>query len=280
MGIAAKLRARLQQSEIVVAPGVYDALSAYRADTAGFEAVFVSGSALAATHLARPDIGLLTASETAEIVARIADRIAVPMFVDADQGFGNQFSVARTVRALERAGAAAIQIEDQQEVKPAAKPLSRPLIASEAMVDKIRAARDCLHDSETIISARSDAMSTEGFERALDRAHAYADAGADMIFVESLTTRDQMERLVSEMGGKVPLLHNLLRADDEVTDAQTVEAIGFSVALFPGTALAAVGAALDDGFAKLISTPRLDMAGSAVDRVGAAEYLNQRKRPS
>lgn len=279
MGLATKLRARLRQPEIIVAPGIYDALSAYRAEVAGFEAVFVSGSALAAAHLARPDIGLLTASETAEIVARIADRVAIPMFVDADQGFGNAFGVARTVRALERAGAAAIQIEDQQEVKSVDAPLSRPVIARDAMVDKIRAARDSLHDAETIISARSDAITTEGFDQALERAHAYADAGADMIFVESLTTRDQMERLVSELGGKVPLLHNVLRPGDEVKNAQTAEDIGYSVALFPGTALAMVGAALDDGLAKLKSNPRLDEPGPAVDRIGAEQYLNKRKRP-
>lgn len=279
MGLATKLRARLRQPEIIVAPGIYDSLSAYRAEVAGFEAVFVSGSALAAAHLARPDIGLLTASETAEIVARIADRVAIPMFVDADQGFGNAFGVVRTVRALERAGAAAIQIEDQQEVKPAEAPLTRPLVATDVMVDKIRAARDSLHDADTIISARSDAITTEGFDQALERAHAYADAGADMIFVESLTTRDQMERLVSELGGKVPLLHNVLRPGDEVKNAQTAEDIGYSVALFPGTALAMVGAALDDGLAKLKSNPRLDETGPAVDRIGAQQYLNKRKRP-
>ncbi len=273
MSLAKKLRARLQQREIVVAPGVYDAFSAYRAEVAGFEALFVSGSALAATHLARPDIGLLTASESADIVARIGDRIHIPMFVDADQGFGNVFAVARTIKMLERAGACAIQIEDQQEVKPASKPLSRPLISREAMVDKIKAARDALIDQETIISTRSDAMTTEGFESAMERAHAYVEAGADMVFVESLTKREQMEELVRQMDGKVPLLHNLLRETDEVSDAQTVEQLGYSVALFPATALGAVGAALDKGFADLKTSPQLGNGGPKTDRIGADAYL-------
>lgn len=271
--LARKLRARLEQQEIVIAPGVYDALSAYRAEAAGFEAIFVSGSALAATHLARPDIGLLSVSETADIAARIADRIEIPMLVDADQGFGNAFAVGRTVRMLERAGACAIQIEDQQEVKPADNPLSRPLISQQAMVDKIKAARDALTDADVLISARSDAMTTEGFERALERVHAYVEAGADMIFVESLTTRAQMEELVRQMDGTVPLLHNLLRDTDEVTDAQTVEKIGYSIALFPGAALGAVGAALDRGFADLKSAPELRGGGPKMDRIGADAYL-------
>lgn len=276
MTLRKKLRARLQQREIIVAPGIYDAFSAYRAEVAGFEAIFVSGSALAATHLGRPDIGLLTASETAEIVARIGDRVDIPMFVDADQGFGNTFMVARTVRMLEQAGACAIQIEDQQEVKPADNPLSRPLISKSAMIDKIKAARDALTDSETIISARSDAMTTEGFENAMDRAHAYTEAGADMVFVESLTKREQMEELVKQLGNEVPLLHNLLRGTDEVTSAQTVEQLGYSVALFPGAALGAVGIALDDGFADLKISPKVSGAGPKVDRIGAEAYLKER----
>lgn len=277
MTLAQTLRSRLQQRDIVVAPGVYDAFSAYRAEAAGFEAVFVSGSALAATHLGRPDIGLLTASETADIVARIGDRINIPMFVDADQGFGNIFAVSRTIKMLERAGASAMQIEDQQEVKPAGNPLSRPLISREAMVDKIKAARDALIDQETIISARSDAMTTEGFESAVERAHVYAEAGADMVFVESLTKFEQMEELVRQIDGKVPLLHNLLRETDEVSDAQTVEQLGYSVALFPAIALGAVGAALDKGFADLKTSPQLGDGGPKIDRIGAGAYLKQRK---
>tara|TARA_R110000765_G_scaffold317283_1_gene409611 strand:+ start:226 stop:1050 length:825 start_codon:yes stop_codon:yes gene_type:complete len=273
MSLARKLRTRLEQREIIVAPGVYDALSAYRTEAAGFEALFASGSSLAATHLARPDIGLLSLTETTEIVGRITERISIPLLVDVDQGFGNDYTVARTVKLFERAGVAALQMEDQLEVKAAEAPLSRPLVSTEVMVGKIKAARDALVDQDIIISARSDAMSSEGFEAAMDRAHAYVEAGADMIFVESLTKREQMEELVRQLGGKVPLLHNLLRNDDEVTDAATVEEIGYSLALFPAVALAAVGEALDHSLRALKSQPCLGEIGPKIDRIGAVEYL-------
>lgn len=273
VSLAKTLRARLKQPGIILAPGIYDAFSAYRAQKAGFEAVFASGSALAAAHLARPDIGLLTASETAEIVARMTDRINIPVFVDADQGFGNSYMVARTITLLERAGASAIQIEDQQEVKPGNAPLSRPLISQSAMADKIKAARDALSNQDIIISARSDAMTSENFDRALERANAYVEAGADMVFVESLTQKHHMQALVAALGDKVPLLHNMLRATDEVIDLPSVEALGYSVALFPATALAAVGRALDARFATLRASPKLDANAPKIDWIGSAEYL-------
>lgn len=273
MNSARQLRALVAAQEILVTPGVYDAFSAYRAQEAGFQAVFASGSALAAMHLARPDVGLLTLTETAEIVGRIAERIDIPLFVDADQGFGNAMSVGRSVTLLERAGAAGIQIEDQQEVKPATDALSRPLVTPHVMVGKIKAALDSRRDDATMISARSDAMSSESFEQALERAHLYADAGADMVFVESLKTRAQMERLVAELGPKVPLLHNLLRIDDEVRDAATVQQIGYSIALFPAAAVSAVGQALDSAFADLKAQPAVTAGAPAKDRIGAAEYL-------
>lgn len=273
MNLPAQLRRRLGEKAIVIAPGIYDAFSALRAEVAGFEAVFVSGSALAATHLARPDIGLLTASETADIVERIGERISVPMLVDADHGFGNRFAVARTVKALERAGASAIQIEDQLEVKPASHPLSRPLITAAQMSDKIKAARDSLSNDDILISARSDAMSSEGFEAALERAHIYADAGADMIFVESISQRSQMEELAQQIAGRLPLLHNFLHPTAEITDAETAQNMGYSVALFPGIAISAVGRALDDALSALKTSPEIGGITPAHDRIGARDFL-------
>lgn len=271
------LRTRLESNEILIVPGVFDTLSAYRAECAGFEAVFVSGSALAATQLARPDIGLLTITETADIVARIADRIGIHIMVDADQGFGNAYNVSRTVKMLERAGASAVQLEDQVEVKAASAPLSRPVIKTIEMMDKIKAAKDSLSDNQIIVSARTDAMSTEGFNSALARASQYLEAGADMIFVENLTKRSQMEELSRQLGEKVPLLHNLLRPDDEVTDAAIVQEIGYSVALFPGVALAAVGNALDESLESLAQKPVLSKTSKRNDRIGAAGYLKTRQ---
>lgn len=272
------LRARLDRSEIVLAPGIYDALSAFRAQEAGFEAVFVSGSALAATHLGRPDIGLLSVSETAEIVGRITDRLAIPVLVDADHGFGNAYSVARSVRLLERAGVSAIQIEDQAELKPVAEPLSRPLVTIATMTDKIKAARDALSDQDVMISARTDAMTTQGFDAALERAHAYRAAGADMIFAETVREPDQIAELGKQLGREVPLVHNLLWPDDAITDAETLEQMGYSIALCPSVAFAAVGEALDASLAMLKREGALP-AGSdyapGKDRVGAKGFLTR-----
>ena len=276
---AKALRALIAAPEILVTPGIYDAFSAFRAQEAGFKAAFVSGSALAAMHLARPDISLITLSEIAEATARIADRIAIPLIVDADQGFGNAYMAARTMRMLERSGASGIQIEDQLDTKPSSDPLGRPLIPACAMVDKIKAMLDARRDEAVVISARSDAVSTEGVDAALDRAAAYAAAGADMIFVENLKTRKDMERLVATIGTSKPLLHNLLRADDEVQDALVLEAMGYSVALFPGVAAQAVGAALDDAFASLAANPKIADNGIQTDRIGAADYLASIRSP-
>ncbi len=267
------LRDLIAAQEILIVPGVYDAFSAFRAQKAGFQAVFVSGSALAAMHLARPDIGLLTLTETADIVGRIAERLAIPLFVDADQGFGNALSVARAIHLLERAGASGIQIEDQLETKPSAAPLSRPLVDPEVMVGKIKAALDSRRNEATVISARSDAVTSEGIDRALERAHLYADAGADMIFIESLNTRAQMARLVTELSSKVPLLHNFLRPADEVQDAAAAEQIGYGMALFPGAAVAAVGQALDNAFSLLKTAPQISATSPAPDWVGAGDYF-------
>lgn len=272
MTLTNNLRGLLSARSLLIAPGVYDALSAYRAQKAGFGAVFISGSALAATHLARPDIGLLSLGETADIVSRITERIAIPAMVDADQAFGNAFMTARTVKLLERAGAAGIQIEDQRETKPADAPLSRPLIAPAEMADKIKAAKDAA-TSNIVISARTDVTAADGFAAALDRIALYDDAGADMLFVEGLKTRAQMAQLVAHIAGRKPLLHNLLRADDEVTSAAEVEAIGYAMALFPGAAVGAAGAALDTAFAALAGNPALSTDAVAVDRIGARAFL-------
>jgi 2-methylisocitrate lyase-like PEP mutase family enzyme len=270
---AKTLRDLIAAPDILIAPGVYDAFSAYRAEAAGCKAVFISGSALAAAHLGRPDIGLLTASEIADITGRIADRVSIPLLVDADQGFGNAYMAARTMQLLERAGAAAVQIEDQLDTKPTATPQARPLVPTKEMVAKIKAALDVRRNADIILSARTDAMHSESLDAALDRAAAYAEAGADMIFVENVTKLPDIARLVSLFSGKQPLLYNFFRSTDDVRDAKTAETLGYSVALFPQVAVAAAGAALDDGFATLLKAPRIADGAGLPDRIGAATYL-------
>jgi 2-methylisocitrate lyase-like PEP mutase family enzyme len=237
---AQSLKDRLAQTAIVRAPGIYDALTAALAEKAGFEAVFVSGSAVAFSQLARPDIGLVSMTEMADVVARVRDRVDIHLFVDADSGFGNALSVARTVRAFERAGASGIQIEDQIDVKPDGQETTRPLVSADAMVGKIKAALDARHDGNTVISARSDAMFSTGLDDAMDRAARYAEAGADMVFVEGLKTAGERHRLCDLLSGKVPLLFNLMKPGaDGMPTPDGLQGEGYSVVLFPGTAIGA-----------------------------------------
>ena len=279
MSPAKTLRKLIAAPEILVTPGVYDAFSAFRAQEAGFKALFVSGSALAAMHLGRPDIGLLTLPEIAEIAGRIADRISIPLFVDADQGFGNAYMAARTMQLLERSGAAGIQIEDQLDTKPSDNPLGRPLVPTGEMVGKIKAALDARRNADLVLSARTDAVLSEGVDAARDRAAAYAEAGADMIFVENLSKRADIDRLVAQFKGAKPLLHNFMRPSDEMCTAAQAETLGYSVALFPQVAVAAAGSALDDAFAALLRTPAISAGDSLPDRIGTADYLASMASP-
>jgi len=238
--MGATLRWRLANGAAVRAPGVFDTLSGVLAEQAGFDAVFLSGSALSLSHLARPDIGLLSASEIATILARLCDRIRIPILVDADSGFGNAIQVARTVRQFEAAGAAAIQIEDQAEVKSPRSPIARPLVSLETMVGKLKAAQDARRHDDTLISARTDAASSIGFDEALRRAVAFAEAGADLIFVEPLSEPDHIRRLVGEVGGARPLIHNVLTGGaSPLASAAAARDAGFSLVLFPGAVIEA-----------------------------------------
>ncbi len=235
------LKQRLAQREILRAPGVYDALTAALAEKAGFEAVFVSGSAVAYSQLARPDIGLVSMSEMADTVARIRDRVGIHLFVDADSGFGNALNVARTVRAFERAGASGIQIEDQLDSKPVDEVLTRPLVSPEAMVGKLKAALDSRLSPETVISARTDAMFSNGLEDALERAELYAEAGADMVFVEGIKSAEHRTRLCSLLSDKVPLLFNTMKPGAEGTPSPSdLQDEGYSVVLFPYVVMGSV----------------------------------------
>src|SRR3954466_10086136 len=170
MAEAESLRARLIRKPIVVTPGVYDAFTALAATQAGFTTLYVSGAAIAYTRLGRPDIGLVSMSEVAETIALIRDRVDANLVVDADTGYGNALNVARTMRTFERAGASAIQLEDQDFPKRCGHLDGKGLIAAGEMVGKIKAALDVRRSDETLIIARTDAVAVEGFERAIERA--------------------------------------------------------------------------------------------------------------
>lgn len=260
MSQGAKLKARLSRSEITVIPGIYDALSALIAEQAEMEAVFLSGSAVSYSQLGRPDVGLVTMSEMVDACARITDRIDIPVLVDVDSGFGNAAHAARTIRVLEQVGAAAVQIEDQLPVKRVSDLRGRPLVGPDVMVDKIKAMTDARHSETTLISARSDAPASESLDKTIERISLYREAGADILFAEGLTQESEVSEIVKAANG-VPVLFNLLRGDTALKSAPQLEALGVSIALFPGNAILSVGKKLKDVFAHLKVDPKLDYRG-------------------
>src|SRR5207342_2414256 len=245
------LRSRLAAPPILVAPGVYDALTAHLAERAGFSAVYVSGAGIAYTRLGRPDIGLVAMSEVADTVALIRDRVGSHLIVDADTGYGNALNVARTVRLFERAGANAVQIEDQAFPKRCGHLDNKTLIPAQEMVGKIKAALDARHSRETLVIARTDAIAVEGFEPAIARARAYRDAGADVLFVEAPKTRDELQRIPPALKG-VPLVANMVEGGKTPPlTAAELEALGFSLVIFPGGIVRDLARTASDYYASL-----------------------------
>ena len=254
------LKQRLLQSDILVIPGIYDALSALLAEQSGMEAIFLSGSAMSYSQLGRPDIGLVTMSEMVDACARITARVDIPVLVDVDSGFGNAAHAGRTIRALEQVGAAAIQIEDQLPINPVNDLKGRPLVSPSVMADKIKAMADERRNSGTLISSRSDAPASEPLDKVIERMGLYREAGADILFAEGLTKEADVIEIVKVADG-VPVLFNLLRGDTELKSAVQLESLGVSIALFPGNGILSVGKALQGAFEDLKNNPQLNSDG-------------------
>ncbi len=244
------LKPRLAEPRLLLAPGVYDALSALVAEQAGFEALYLSGASIAYTALGRSDVGLTTFTEVQDTLARITERVALPVVVDADTGFGNALNVQRTVKGLERAGAAMVQIEDQTFPKRCGHLDGKTVVPVAEMRGKLRAALDAR--DETLILARTDALAVEGLEAALDRAEAYLDCGVDALFVEALRTPEQMDAACARFAHRVPLLANMVEGGKTpVQPAAELQARGFRIAIFPGGTVRAVARTLADYYASL-----------------------------
>ncbi len=249
-----RLRDRLRERRILIAPGIYDGLSALLAERAGAEAVYLSGASIAYTRFGRPDIGLVDMTEVAHTLTAIRERCDLPIVVDADTGFGNALNVRRTVRSFERAGADAIQLEDQTLPKRCGHLAGKSLVSAEEMVGKIKAAQDARRSAETLIIARSDAIAVEGLEAALARAAAYAEAGADLLFVEAPQSREDMARIVAELGGQVPLLANMVEGGKTPPlSAAELEDLGSDLVIFPGGLVRAFVAMAQEYFAALLA---------------------------
>jgi 2-methylisocitrate lyase-like PEP mutase family enzyme len=286
MAIAESLHSRLARKPIVVAPGVYDAFTALVAAQAGFATLYISGAAIAYTRLGRPDIGLVSMSEVAQTVAMIRDRVASHLIVDADTGYGNALNVARTVREFERVGANAIQIEDQDFPKRCGHLDGKALIPAAEMCGKLRAALDARRAHDTLIIARTDAIAVEGFDRAIERAIMYGEAGADMLFVEAPKTRDDLARMARALSGQAPLMANMVEGGKTPPlSAGELETIGFALVIFPGGIVRAFGRLASEYYASLAkhgsSEPfrsrMLDFAGLN-DLIGTPELLALGKR--
>lgn len=233
--LLATLASKLKRNEIIIAPGVYDALSASLAEQSGFDTAYLSGASLAYTKLGRPDIGLMSLSEVNDTLAHIRERSEISLVVDCDTGFGNALNVMRSVKMLERSGANAIQLEDQTYPKRCGHLRGKTLISSTEMVGKIKAALDARNSAETLIIGRTDAVASEGIEGALARAQQYCEAGADIIFVEGIRSSAQVSQIMHLLGGRVPLMANMVEGGDTpLQDAATLQELGFSMVIFPG----------------------------------------------
>ena len=245
-----KLRELLANKQILVAPGVYDGLSARLAERAGFSAIYVTGYGLSASVLGRPDVGLMTMSEMVSRVSAIAEAVSVPIIADGDTGYGNAVNVSRTVREYEKAGAACIQLEDQVAPKKCGHMIGREVIPAEEMAGKIKAACDSRHSDDFLIMARTDARTSHGIDEALRRGKLYEEAGADILFIESPESIEEMKKITSFFS--VPVLANMVEhGRTPFLTVTELEDIGYGIVIFPVSSVYSTAKAVAETFALL-----------------------------
>lgn len=239
--------------EILILPGAYDSLSAKIIELVGFKAVTYGGYAASATLLGKPDVGLVTMTEMAEMIRYIAGSVDIPLFVDGDTGHGNVTNVARTVKEFERAGACGLFIEDQVFPKRCGHMEGKKVIPREEMVAKIKAAVDARSDDDFVIMARTDALAIYGIDEAIERGNTYAEAGADVIFIEAPHSIEDMKRICREV--KAPLSVNMVEGGKTpILTAKELEEIGYAIATFPLSSLYAAAYAVKQVMETLLNT--------------------------
>ena len=280
----ARLRELLAAPEPLVAPGAYDALSARLVEQAGFDAVYMTGFGTTASLIGRPDVGLLSGAEMVDNARRIAAAVDVPVIADADTGYGNALNVVRTVQLYEQAGVAGIQLEDQVMPKKCGHMSGKALVGTEEMAGKVRAAAAARRDPDLVLIARTDAVAVTGVDDALERARAYAEAGADLLFVEAPTTEADVERVAGELAGVAPLVFNWAEGGrTPPLSLQRMTELGFALVIYPiGTLLAATAGmrALLDAL-RTEGVPPLDglpTFGEFTDLVGLPEITDLEQR--
>jgi carboxyvinyl-carboxyphosphonate phosphorylmutase len=249
------LRELLSRPEPLLAPGAYDALSARLVEQAGFDVVYMTGFGSTASLIGRPDVGLLTGTEMVDNARRIAAAVDVPVIADADTGYGNAINVLRTVQLYEQAGVAGIHLEDQVMPKKCGHMSGKVVIGADEMVGKLRAAVSARTDPDFLLIARTDAAAVHGLDEAIKRAVAYAEAGADVLFVEAPTSEADIARVAAELRGVAPLIFNWAEGGrTPPLPLDRIAELGFALVLFPiGTLLAATA-----GIRSLLATLRAD----------------------
>lgn len=237
------LRKLIRDERILVAPGAHDVLTAKVIEKVGFNAVYMTGYGQAASVLGKPDVGLMTMTEMRDQARKFAAAVNIPVIADGDTGFGNAVNVIRTVQEYEQAGVAAIQLEDQVAPKKCGHMTGRQVVPLDEMLGKIEAAKSARKDKDFVIIARTDARTSLGFQEALKRSKAYADAGADVIFFESPESEEEMRELNKEL--TVPTLANMVEGGrTPLTSAQELESMGYSIVIFPTASVYATARAM------------------------------------
>ena len=280
----ARLRELLLRPEPVIAPGAYDALSARLIEQAGFDVVYMTGFGTTASLIGRPDVGLLTGAEMVDNARRIVSAVGVPVVADADTGYGNALNVLRTVQLYEQAGVAGVQLEDQVTPKKCGHMSGKALIGADEMVGKIRAAVEARRDPDLVVIARTDAVAVSGVEDAVARGRAYADAGADLLFIEAPTSEDDVARIAGELAGVAPLVFNWAEGGrTPPLSLDRIAELGFAMVIYPiGTLLAAtagiralLGTLKADGVPSLTGLPTF---GEFTDLIGLPEVQQLEQR--
>jgi len=251
MNRTSRFRQMIEAPEILVLPGVHDALSLRIAEQAGFLAVTCGGYSATAGLLGQPDVAQLTMTEMAEMYARLCDATELPLFADADTGYGNTTNVARTMRAYERAGVAGLFIEDQVSPKRCGHMEGKQVVPAAAMVAKLKAALDARVDADLIICARTDARAVHGLSEAIDRAQLYREAGADLLFVEAPVTVEEMRRVCSEIPAPC-LANNIEGGRTPILSARQLEEMGFATVTWPVSACYTMAKALRETYGALL----------------------------
>jgi methylisocitrate lyase len=246
-----RFRLLIEAPEIVVLPGVHDALTVRLAEQAGFQAVTCGGYSATASLLGAPDVQQLTMTEMADMYARLCDVTELPLFADGDTGYGNTTNVARTVRAYERAGVAGLFIEDQESPKRCGHMEGKRVVPAADMAAKLKAALDARVDADLVICARTDARAVHGLDDAIERCQLYREAGADLLFVDAPVSVEELRRVCSEIDG--PCFANLVEGGKTpILSARQLEAMGFAAVTWPVSASYAIARAVADVYAALL----------------------------